>query len=333
MITKKWTNVTASPLLTSCLVSSKYAVYKKLIVRELLFLHIFDACKAFSLSLNTATSFQNSLDTFSVLFFNFPNLPKLSFGSNRSLTCFTLQIKPKAKNRRWTSTSHIFNFVIFSPVPFHSETAASFQCSSDKHWGILQHHLGARQPTGLSHIQGAHNRKQRLVKGNECARTPKQNLKMGLRGRCSKLPPSVSLLFTPSWQDPVHSISLEEKHFLLDQKKLQPHVGYTVDVKAKMCPGNIYQGPWSEWSSTAETSEIEGRRALYRPAWNQNLINIRCQSKMLQYLCCGFMLQTVIRVSVSILHSNFPETGSVNFVQSCNFFQYIIYPLCRLYRI
>lgn len=47
----------------TCLVSSKYAVYKKLISCPwLLFLHIFDACKAFSLLLNTATSFQNSLD-------------------------------------------------------------------------------------------------------------------------------------------------------------------------------------------------------------------------------------------------------------------------------
>lgn len=28
-------------------------------------------------------------------------------------------------------------------------------------------------------------------------------------------------------------------------------LSYTVDVRAKMCPRNVYQGPWSEWSSPA----------------------------------------------------------------------------------
>uniref|UniRef100_A0A8C4EKS1 Fibronectin type-III domain-containing protein n=1 Tax=Dicentrarchus labrax TaxID=13489 RepID=A0A8C4EKS1_DICLA len=54
-------------------------------------------------------------------------------------------------------------------------------------------------------------------------------------------------------KDPVDSFSMiEEKYILLDHKKLQPHVNYTVDVKARMCPGVLYEGPWSEWSSTEQ---------------------------------------------------------------------------------
>ncbi|XP_070822918.1 interleukin 21 receptor, tandem duplicate 1 [Chaetodon trifascialis] len=68
-------------------------------------------------------------------------------------------------------------------------------------------------------------------------------------------------------KDPVHSLEVEEKHILIDHKTLQPHVNYTVDVKAKMCPGNLYEGPWSEWSSSAEwrttgSAEIEGMNGL-----------------------------------------------------------------------
>lgn len=48
---------------------------------------------------------------------------------------------------------------------FHSETSPTFQCSSDKHWRILQHHLGQQRPRRLFHIQCAHKIKHRLVKG------------------------------------------------------------------------------------------------------------------------------------------------------------------------
>lgn len=51
---------------------------------------------------------------------------------------------------------------------------------------------------------------------------------------------------------PVHFLEVEEKYNLLDCKKLQPYVSYVVDVQAKMSPNNLYLGPWSEWSSTAE---------------------------------------------------------------------------------
>nr|XP_046256303.1 interleukin 21 receptor, tandem duplicate 1 isoform X2 [Scatophagus argus] len=60
--------------------------------------------------------------------------------------------------------------------------------------------------------------------------------------------------------DPVYFLTVEEKHLLLDHKNLQLHTSYTVDVKAKMCPGILYEGPWSEWSSSAEwaTAPSEG---------------------------------------------------------------------------
>lgn len=66
---------------------------------------------------------------------------------------------------------------------------------------------------------------------------------------------------------------MEQKHILLDPKKLQPRVNYTVDVQGKYCPGFLYAGPWSEWSSTAEwrttgtSAEIDGRGALYISAY------------------------------------------------------------------
>ncbi|XP_059195664.1 interleukin 21 receptor, tandem duplicate 1 [Centropristis striata] len=66
-------------------------------------------------------------------------------------------------------------------------------------------------------------------------------------------------------KDPAHSIPVDEKYVLLDHNKLQPHVNYTVDVQAKMCPDSYIVGPWSEWSFTAEwrtrgsSAEPEGR--------------------------------------------------------------------------
>ncbi|XP_070768676.1 interleukin 21 receptor, tandem duplicate 1 [Enoplosus armatus] len=65
-------------------------------------------------------------------------------------------------------------------------------------------------------------------------------------------------------KDPALSLLVDQKHILLDQKKLPPHVNYTVDVMARLCPDEIYVGPWSEWSSIAEwrttstSAKIEG---------------------------------------------------------------------------
>lgn len=56
----------------------------------------------------------------------------------------------------------------------------------------------------------------------------------------------------------------------LHQDKLQPHVAYTVDVQAKMCPENVYRGPWSEWGASVEwrttgtSGEVEGKMT-YQP--------------------------------------------------------------------
>ncbi|XP_078108381.1 interleukin 21 receptor, tandem duplicate 1 [Sander vitreus] len=63
---------------------------------------------------------------------------------------------------------------------------------------------------------------------------------------------------------PALSHSVTVRYFMIDHRNLQPHVNYTVDVQAKLCPKNLYVGPWSEWSSTAgwrtrgTSAEIEG---------------------------------------------------------------------------
>ncbi|XP_039972841.1 uncharacterized protein LOC120783737 isoform X2 [Xiphias gladius] len=70
-------------------------------------------------------------------------------------------------------------------------------------------------------------------------------------------------------KDPVYLLLIETKYIQLDHNKLQPKVNYTVDVQAKMCPDNVYRGPWSEWSATAEwrttetSVEVEG----YNGTW------------------------------------------------------------------
>ncbi|XP_068180626.1 interleukin 21 receptor, tandem duplicate 1 isoform X2 [Antennarius striatus] len=60
-----------------------------------------------------------------------------------------------------------------------------------------------------------------------------------------------TVLIRDSSEDPVYSLTVEQKQILLDKKKLQPNVNYTVAVKARFCPGEVYEGPWSEWSSAA----------------------------------------------------------------------------------
>ncbi|KAF3692291.1 Interleukin-21 receptor [Channa argus] len=51
-------------------------------------------------------------------------------------------------------------------------------------------------------------------------------------------------------QHQVYSLLADKQFILVDHKKLQQHFNYTVFVQAKMCPENLYQGPWSEWSPT-----------------------------------------------------------------------------------
>ncbi|XP_061574527.1 interleukin 21 receptor, tandem duplicate 1 [Cololabis saira] len=52
-------------------------------------------------------------------------------------------------------------------------------------------------------------------------------------------------------KEPLHLLELDGGHVRLDRERLEPRVGYTVDVRAKLCPGYHIQGPWSEWSSAA----------------------------------------------------------------------------------
>lgn len=60
------------------------------------------------------------------------------------------------------------------------------------------------------------------------------------------------LLCTPSQQEQFCREATECKHRTLDRKELRPNVRYTVKVQAKMCDGNLYEGPWSEWSPAVE---------------------------------------------------------------------------------
>ncbi|XP_068616574.1 interleukin-21 receptor-like [Brachionichthys hirsutus] len=69
-----------------------------------------------------------------------------------------------------------------------------------------------------------------------------------------------------SSEEPVYSLSLEQKRFLLDKKKLQPNINYTVAVRARFCPGGLYEGPWSEWSAAAEWTS-EGKAGIKENNW------------------------------------------------------------------
>ncbi|KAM8869244.1 interleukin 21 receptor, tandem duplicate 1 [Spinachia spinachia] len=52
-------------------------------------------------------------------------------------------------------------------------------------------------------------------------------------------------------ENPVYSLTVSEKKIVVDQKLLQPRVGYVVDVQANICPSHYLAGPGSEWSSAA----------------------------------------------------------------------------------
>ncbi|KAM4581230.1 interleukin 21 receptor, tandem duplicate 1 [Odontesthes bonariensis] len=53
-------------------------------------------------------------------------------------------------------------------------------------------------------------------------------------------------------QKATRMLQVEKEYLLLDRKTLQPHVNFVVDVQARMCPEYFLQGPWSEWTSSAE---------------------------------------------------------------------------------
>lgn len=57
---------------------------------------------------------------------------------------------------------------------------------------------------------------------------------------------------TTSQQDQVDIEVMEDKRFTLNRKKLKPYFHFNVIAQAKMCPGNLYEGPWSEWSNATE---------------------------------------------------------------------------------
>lgn len=45
---------------------------------------------------------------------------------------------------------------------------------------------------------------------------------------------------------------MEAKHLTINSERLKPYRRYNVIVQAKMCPDNLYEGPWSEWSPATE---------------------------------------------------------------------------------
>lgn len=63
------------------------------------------------------------------------------------------------------------------------------------------------------------------------------------------------LLCTPSQQDQYCREVIEDKHLTLNREKLRPYV----KVQAKMCDGNLYKGPWSEWSGVEWSPAVEWR--------------------------------------------------------------------------
>lgn len=122
-----------------------------------------------------------------------------------------------------------------------SEAAAPRWAAGDKRPGRLQPHLGPRQPGGLPHLRGPHQRRQRVVKGSvHGPPTPHPH------------PQHVADLHPLLRQEPVYSLSSDSKRLRLSRERLQPAVRYLVDVKAQLCPDKVYFGPWSEWSPTVE---------------------------------------------------------------------------------
>lgn len=76
------------------------------------------------------------------------------------------------------------------------------------------------------------------------------------------------LCCTSSQQDQYNTEVTGNKRFTLNSKKLKPYLRYSVIVQAKMCPGNLYEGPWSEWSPATEWrtqgDEPEGTKSPHR---------------------------------------------------------------------
>ncbi|XP_051921145.1 interleukin 21 receptor, tandem duplicate 1 [Hippocampus zosterae] len=49
-------------------------------------------------------------------------------------------------------------------------------------------------------------------------------------------------------QDPTRSFSVDERFLVVGHKELPPRAKCSAVVRAKLCPSNPSQGPWSEWS-------------------------------------------------------------------------------------
>ncbi|XP_077384125.1 interleukin-21 receptor-like isoform X2 [Festucalex cinctus] len=62
-------------------------------------------------------------------------------------------------------------------------------------------------------------------------------------------------------QDASRSFSVDEQFLLVDHKELPPRAKCSVAVRAKLCPSNPSQGPWSEWSSVVKWTNTPAESA------------------------------------------------------------------------
>uniref|UniRef100_A0A3Q4GCG3 Fibronectin type-III domain-containing protein n=1 Tax=Neolamprologus brichardi TaxID=32507 RepID=A0A3Q4GCG3_NEOBR len=95
-------------------------------------------------------------------------------------------------------------------------------------------------------------------------------------------------------KDPVLSKErVSEMHILINHNELQPQTNYTVDVQATYCPEYFLQGPWSEWSSTAnwktEALNVKGSLNV------QSSINIEGGS-LFESVLCVYVLHVKLQV-------------------------------------
>lgn len=89
-------------------------------------------------------------------------------------------------------------------------------------------------------------------------------------------------------------------HILINHNELQPQTNYTVDVQATYCPEYLLQGPWSEWSSTAnwKTKALNVKGSLmFKVA---SILKVEAYPNLFESVLCVY----VLHVSSCIRFSN-----------------------------
>uniref|UniRef100_A0A3Q2Y4I3 Fibronectin type-III domain-containing protein n=1 Tax=Hippocampus comes TaxID=109280 RepID=A0A3Q2Y4I3_HIPCM len=85
-------------------------------------------------------------------------------------------------------------------------------------------------------------------------------------------------------QDPTRSFSVDERFLVVGHKELPPRAKCSAVVRAKLCPSNPSQGPWSEWSpkvswtNAATTSaDVAGKQVAILFIGKQADHHLRCE--------------------------------------------------------